>query len=218
MRSVNPFPVCLNRNRLRTAVIGLIFLFDSPITSAAHFSQVLIALAKEFPIIPEVGRSPAQPVFGNARKDCHFTVCGNVLSLQDYPFTPPVENSRLSTQIADFDDTLPAFLDRHKIDYQGSNEPGKYFVECPYKAHHTGGEHGRTDAYVFDDGRGWGFYCSHASCANQRTWEAFKTGNGIENGTTKHAKPPVTDYSTGTEAGGKAPHRYDRDTGTGTCT
>ena len=156
----------------------LIFLFDSPITSIDHYHQVLLALAKEFPIIPPVERSPTQPVFGNARDGFGFHICSNVLSLNDYPFE--VDKGTPQPHLP-FDETLSEFLRRHNIAYEESKEAGKYFVECPYKAHHTGGKHGKTDAYLLDDSNGykWAFYCSHASCANRRTWEAFREGHGI---------------------------------------
>ena len=122
----------------------LIFLFHSPITSIGHYHQILLALAKEFPIIPPVERSPAQPVFGNARDGVNkFHICGNILSLKDYPFTPPVEAKTKSQSQLSFDDTLPEFLRRHNIAYEESKEAGKYFIECPYKASHTGGSTAR---------------------------------------------------------------------------
>ena len=52
---------------------------------------------------------------------------------------------------------------------------------------------GRTDSYVWEDSKGWGFYCSHTSCANHRTWEAFRTGSGVKKSeyTERKPKPPV---------------------------
>ena len=59
----------------------LIFVFDHPICSEEHFHQILIRLANEFSIIPSIERSPAQPVYGNGRKDFNFHICGNILNL-----------------------------------------------------------------------------------------------------------------------------------------
>ena len=179
----------------------LIFLFDAPITSEKHYHQILLALAGEFPIIPAVERSPAQPVFGNARDGFGFHICGNVLSLSDFPYTPPAESKDKSQPRLEFDETLEEYLRRHGIEYTPSDDtPGKYYVTCPFKDHHTGGINKPKDAYVFDDGKGWAFYCSHVSCAKHRTWDAFKRGNGIANGSgstpkrNNDAKPESVDF------------------------
>ena len=63
----------------------LVFLFDKPITTVEHYKHVLAQLAIKYPII-STGRSPAQPVFGNAREGYNKAhVAGRVLSLDDYP-------------------------------------------------------------------------------------------------------------------------------------
>lgn len=169
----------------------LIFLFDQPITTVDHYNQILKALAKEFPIIPAVDRSPAQPVFGNAREGFGVHICGKVLSLDDYPYTPPAESKNESQTSLDFDETLEDYLRRHGIAYTPASESDKFFVECPYKGHHTGGINKLKDAYVFSDSGGWSFYCSHESCkkANRNKWQVFKDGMGIKtNGTPKKPK------------------------------
>ena len=159
----------------------LIFLFDKPIESVEHYSQILLELAKEFPVIPSVERSPAQPVFGNARehrfKD--IKICGNVLSLDDYPYRFATESPQAAPKDSIPTQTLAEWLNAHRIENAPAPEQGKYFVVCPRRESHTGGKYGRTDSYVWEDSKGWGFYCSHTSCANHRTWEAFRTGNGI---------------------------------------
>ena len=67
----------------------MIFLADEPITSESHYHAILLALSKELSIIPPVERSPAQPVFGNARDGYNkFKILGNILNLSDYPDTP----------------------------------------------------------------------------------------------------------------------------------
>ena len=112
----------------------LIFLFDNPIESVEHYNQNLLTLAKEFPIIPAVERSPAQPVFGNAREEYNQVhICGNVLTLADYPYTPPVESKDKSQPRLDFDETLESYLKRHGIEYTHTKEAGKFYVNCPYK-------------------------------------------------------------------------------------
>ena len=178
----------------------LIFLFNAPITSEKHYHQILLALADEFPIIPAVERSPAQPVFGNAREEYNQVhLCGNVLSLDDFPYTPPVDSKDKAQPRLSLDETLEEYLSRHGIEYTHTKEAGKFYVNCPYKDHHSGGKHGATDAYVFDDSQAWAFYCSHASCANRRTWDAFKRGNGIVNGsgaTPKRKKNPEAETDT----------------------
>ena len=99
----------------------LIFLFDQPIRSEQHFHAVLLAFAKQYPIIPATKRSPAQPVYGNARDGyAEPSIFGNVLSLTDYP-TPaetPIEKPKKQgdrlrdTKFADFTGAAdPAALD-----------------------------------------------------------------------------------------------------------
>ena len=160
----------------------LVFLFDKPIESVEHYQQILLRLAKEFPVIPAVERSPAQPVFGNARRGFNeFYTCQpvNVLSLADYSYREATETPQAASKDSIPTQTLQDWLNSQGIENAPAPEQGKYFVICPRRESHTGGKNGRTDSYVWEDSKGWGFYCSHSSCANHRTWEAFRTGNGI---------------------------------------
>ena len=166
-----------------------VFVFDKPITSEKHYHHILLILANEFSIIPTVTRSPAQPVFGNAREGFNFHICGSTLNLADYPFEPetdeikkPIENKQEPVE------TLQEFLNRHKITYEPSNDSNKFYVECPYKNGHTNGKSGKTDAYVFGDAAGWAFNCSHTSCkqAGLTTWESFRAGMKIPRKDTFH--------------------------------
>lgn len=158
----------------------IIFLFDKPITSELHYHSILIKLANEFPIIPKVERSPAQPVYGNGREDFNCHICGNILSLDDYPESvqPPKSNYTNGDRPKE---TLEDFLTHHGIDYEPSKDGSKLYVECPYRDGHTGQKQGKTDSYVWDDGGGWAYFCSHTHCKGYRNWEAFKTGHGIRN-------------------------------------
>ena len=161
----------------------LIFIFDHPICSEEHFHQILIKLANEFSIIPSIERSPAQPVYGNGRKDFNFHICGNTLKLSDYPLEEIKEQKTFNIENKTKpNETLREFLDRHNIAYEPSKESNKFYVECPYKAGHASGKNGKTDAYVFGDASGWAFNCSHTSCkqAGRSTWESFKEGFGIQ--------------------------------------
>lgn len=162
----------------------LIFLFDAPIESAEHYNAVLLALAKAYPIIPAVTRSPAQPVMGNAREGFGVHVCGNILKLSDYPVPSPVEPPPKKESTTAPTESLQEFLDRHHVSYTPADKPNKFYVECHNKERHS--KTGPTDSYCFDDGRAWSFHCSHATCqqSGQSTWEAFKRGFGIE------TKPP----------------------------
>ena len=164
----------------------LIFLFDEPIRDAAHYHHILLTLAEKYPIIAPIARSPAQPVFGNGRPDSNFHICGNILSLKDYPkpVKPPQPTFEPQTNQnkQDFNETLPEYLTRHQIPYKNTDDPNKFYVDCPYSERHTGGKQGPTDSFVFDNGTAWAFYCSHAHCKNNRTWAAFKDGYGLSNG------------------------------------
>ena len=172
----------------------LVFLFDKPIESVEHYQQILLRLAKEFPVIPAVERSPAQPVFGNARKGFNaFSTCGNILSLDDYPYRVVTESPQAASKDAIPTQTLVEWLNTHRIENTPAPEQGKYFVDCPYNSSHTGAKQGKTDSFVFDDGK-WSFYCSHTSClaGGRSTWQAFKDGHGIKtngNGHTRAVTP-----------------------------
>ena len=169
----------------------LIFRFDEPITDGEHYRHILLALADEFPIIPKVERQPAQPVFGNAREGfSEVHICGNTLKLSDYPkntdtltttATQATPNTQARTEYPK--KTLREWLGTWSIAYEedaGVSE--KYFVECPYKQHHTDGICKPKDSYVFVNESGkFAFHCSHASCksAGRTTWKSFKEGYGV---------------------------------------
>ena len=164
----------------------IVFLFDKPFTNDEHYKYVFSQLAKEFPIISNTPRAPSQPVFGNGRKDFNFHICGNILKLDNYPMPKPKETRQAPKSNGNGpDETLEQFLRRHNIAFTLGKQSGKFYVECPYKNGHTGGKQGKTDSYVFDDGSGWAYYCSHAHCGDKRTWQAFKDGMGIKNGNGK---------------------------------
>ena len=174
----------------------LAFLFDDPITSEAHYHQVLLALAREFPIIPSVERSPAQPVFGNARTGHnHAAIAGNFLRVSDYPYQEPepqdndAQDHRNSQEHAT-DDELYRILTENNIPFE-PRPRGGFFVRCPHSQQHTDGRCGRTDAYVFiGDTGACAFHCSHASCQStgKSTWAAFKEGYNIKSDRTYTAK------------------------------
>lgn len=164
----------------------LIFLFDEPITTEAHYHAILLALSKEFPIIPAVERSPAQPVFGNARDGYNqAAIPGNVLNLSDYPIPEPeTDPQHTGHQIENnaTDDELAQLLTENKISLD-PRPRGGFFVQCPNSQQHTDGICNRTDAYVFvSDSGGYAFHCSHASCqtTGKSTWQAFKDGYNIK--------------------------------------
>ena len=192
----------------------LIFLFDEPITSPEHYHAILLALADEFSIIPPVQRSPAQPVLGNGSDGYNlFAIVENVLSLSDYPDTPPPKPvqavqkavptaTAVSTPKAapalDTVTTLKDFLDKHKnIAYTPCEKKSeKYFVQCPYTEHHTGGICKPKDSYVFTNTDSkFAFHCSHTSCksAGRTTWQSFKDGYGIKSKSYSPKKKLITD-------------------------
>ena len=171
----------------------LIFLFDKPITSEKHYHQILLRLAKEYPIIPAVTRSPAQPVYGNARDGFNNAhIQGNILKLSDYPYVEPEEQQELPQETStstnhDTDGSLEDFLQKHNIKYTPDpKSQHKFFVECPFTEGHTDGICNLKDAFVTDRPQGqykgkWGFHCSHASCKSKGndTWESFRVGMKI---------------------------------------
>ena len=164
----------------------LIFLFDEPITTEAHYHSILLTLSKEFPIIPAVERSPAQPVFGNARDGYNqAAIPGNVLSLSDYPIPEPEPDEQHTghwTEDDVTDNELAQLLTENKISVD-PRPRGGFFVPCPNSEQHTDGICNRTDAYVFiSDSGGYAFHCSHASCQStgKSTWQAFKDGYNIK--------------------------------------
>jgi len=165
----------------------LIFLFDEPITSEAHYHAILLALAAEFPIIPAVTRSPAQPVFGNARDGYNrAAIPGNTLRTRDYPYhePEPAENNGHAQESAT-DDDLYNLLNENNIQCE-SRPKGGFFVRCPNTEQHTDGICNRTDAYVFiGDTGAFAFHCSHASCqtTQKSTWAAFKEGYNLKGNT-----------------------------------
>ena len=166
----------------------LIFLFDEPIRSEKHYHQILLALAAEFPIIPPVERSPAQPIFGNARHGHHHAArLGNILKTSEYPYQEPEpehehEPKQRGNQRKATDAELYRLLNENNIPSE-PRQRGGFFVQCPNAEQHTGGKHGRTDAYVFIGDKGAkAFHCSHASCqaTGKSTWAAFKEGYHIK--------------------------------------
>ena len=167
----------------------IVFLFDEPIQSEQHYHAVLLALSEQYPIIPPVERSPAQPVFGNARESLNkFALRGNVLKLSDYlmPKSEPEPAPKSKPEPKPTEKRLDDFLSEHGIEFEPCpKQAEKYFVRCPYSDHHTDGIAKPKDSYVFvnSDGK-YAFKCSHDSCkvGNRSTWQAFKDGYSIRNG------------------------------------
>ena len=166
----------------------LIFLFDKPITSEKHYHQILLRLAKEYPIIPAVTRSPAQPVYGNARDGFNNAhIQGNILKLDDFPYIDPepkASSSKTEHKPTEQILSLREYLDKHNISYTADTKgdtryPDRHFVKCPLAAKHTDGICKEKDSFVWNDGNGFAFFCSHASCGSN-TWEQFRTGYGIK--------------------------------------
>ena len=162
----------------------MIFLFDEPITSEAHYHAILLALADEFPIIPAATRSPAQPVFGNARDGYNrAAIPGNVLKTRDYPIPEPeTRTEQPRGEDSATDDDLYNLLNENNIQCE-PRPRGGFFVQCPNTEQHTDGICNRTDAYVFiGDTGAFAFHCSHARCqtTQKSTWHAFKEGYNLK--------------------------------------
>ena len=162
----------------------LIFLFDEPIRSEAHYHQILLSLAAAFAIIPPVTRSPAQPILGNARVGHnHAAILGNTLRTQDYPYhEPEPTQERKADEERATDDDLYHLLTENHINFE-IRPRGGFYVRCPNTEQHTGGICNRTDAYVFiGDTGAKAFHCSHQSCQQTRksSWAAFKEGYNLK--------------------------------------
>ena len=141
----------------------LIFLFDEPIRSEEHYHSIILALSKEYPLIQPGERSPAQPVFGNARdgyKDAH--IFGNVLSFSDYPEpqkkAKPIRQESVSERpnkdpvAFKINEPVNAFIKRHGIHFDLDGKSDRYYPKsyCTQKKHKT-----NTNAVGFfqnDDG------------------------------------------------------------------
>ena len=102
------------------------FLFDEPITTQTDYHKVLLLLASEFPLIPDIKRSPAQPVFGNARKETSGAeIIGNVLSLKEYLNTELPEPAHLNDHlpIAPQARSLPERFSHPPLQENGNGNP-----------------------------------------------------------------------------------------------
>ena len=159
----------------------LIFLFDSPITSEEDYHTALLNLSDEFPIIPCVERSPAQPVFGNARSDTGKpAILGNVLKLEDYliPRSENVavqENKNPNSPVEDI--TLDDWITKHNVPTLKVRSKGGYYVQCPWQSTHASGQNGDKDSYIWENPDGsFAFYCSHATCKQngRNSWESYR--------------------------------------------
>ena len=147
----------------------LIFLFDEMIESIDHYSQILLTLAKRYPIIPLTDRAPSQPVFGNAKDTGKAVVSGNVLSLSDFAYTEPVANDKASvkgkppknkynaTQRRYCND-LDGLINDAKLTRHEAGGDGNVRVDCPFNPNH------KRAACVGLDTAGYPFFkCNHNS-------------------------------------------------------
>ena len=79
--------------------------------------------------------------------------------------------------------SLREWLDDHNISYTEKPYKGtfKYQVDCPHDSSHK-----RPDAWVTDEGGKWQFSCSHNSCKDRSTWQAFKDAHSIRDKSSQH--------------------------------
>ena len=172
----------------------LIFQFDEAITCGKHYRQILGTLSERYPIISTDERQPAQPVFGNAREGFNEVyINGKTLKLSDFPYIEPepdpepilVETQSEVKRKSDTDEqhvTLQEFLNKYNVPYTLDDKPdprfpNRLFVTCPEASKHTN-KTAEKHSFVWDDGKGFAFHCSHKSCL-PHTWEKFKTGYNI---------------------------------------
>ena len=184
-------------------------LADRPLINEEEYNDFSRALKQFFKIFSQDERSPAQPVFGNARENGKVQVLGNMISAEatiklgkeikeeaeeqashttqheiyQNKQTPPRKQTDTETYDGPKDITLDGFLRHHHIAYEAdTKESEKYFVRCPYGNDHTDGICNPKDSYVFVNEVGkFAYHCSHTSCksSGRTTWKAFKAGHGI---------------------------------------
>ena len=179
----------------------LIFLFDEMIESIDHYSQILLTLAKRYPIIPSADRSPAQPVFGNSKETGKSAVTGNVLSLSDYPYVLPVASdtasingntpkSKYNATQRKYQDDLDGLITDAKLTRHETGADGKIRVDCPFNSEH------KRDAFVGVDADGYPcFSCHHNSCSGNG-FNAMVKQAGIE----VAGRPTIAERATEIEA------------------
>ena len=167
----------------------LAFQFDQPITCSLHYRQIHETLHKRYPIISTDKRQPAQPVYGNAREGYNSVyINGKTLKLSDFPYIEPspVTASKPKAEPKTTNDeqhsSLQKFLDKHNVPYTldenpDARFPNRFFVLCPETSKHTN-KTSEKHSFVWDDGNGFAFHCSHKSCL-PHTWEKFKAGYNI---------------------------------------
>ena len=166
-----------------------ILRFDKPITCALHFQQILSTFAERYPIIDPTERAPSQPVFGNARPEtCKAHIVGNVLSLDDYPYTAPVETpasspvgrngsgngkSKTNATQRKYQNNLAGMIADAKLVKGVESADGTIKVGCPFDSTHTG-------AWVGLDSDGYPYFkCHHNSCSGNGFNEMVKSA-GVE--------------------------------------
>lgn len=183
----------------------IIFIFDEPITSVEHYNSVLKHLHRLFPIIPDVERSPAQPVFGNSREGFDGAwIAGNTLKLSDYPIiskpsapkplvvkqpTRPVSGKHehygeVNATQRKYRNNLHQMLSDSGVATIGNPDSrGRQRVTCVFNASHTG-------AFVKEDNDGYPLWsCDHDGCLQYRFNDfAKKAGIFVEYQSTKSTK------------------------------
>ena len=163
----------------------LIFIFDEKIETVDHYHQILHTLSERYPIIPSIDRSPAQPVFGNAKDTGKAAVTGNVLSLSDFAYTEPVASDKPSingnTPAGTYNATqrrycndLDGLISDAKLVRHETGSDGKVRVDCPFNPDHM------RDAFVALDTEGYPYFsCHHNSCSRNGFNEMVKQA-GVE--------------------------------------
>ena len=167
----------------------LIFLFDKPIKSVDHYKQILSTLAEKYPLISVGKRSPAQPVFGNARKNFRKFYISDpsvILSLSDYPYVQPVASETASingnTPAGKYNATqrkyqgdLDGLISDAKLVRHETGADGKVRVDCPFNPDH------KRDAFVGLDAGGYPYFSCHHnnSCSGNGFNEMVKQA-GVE--------------------------------------
>ena len=181
------------------------FEFDKTILTVEQYHHILSKLASQFQIIAPIDRSPAQPVFGNAREGFNrWNIMDNILSLDEYlsDFNPNADTPPKASPTPDkksengygthnatqrqYQNNLDRLISDANLTRHETSSDGTVRVDCPFNSNHD------RDAFVKLDQEGFPtFKCHHNSCSSNGFNEmARKTGIEVPYDKSKKERKP----------------------------